>query len=398
MNDIVKKDIGSQVESMIKASEFFAKGGMFVHPKEGRPLNQAEIFSIVEYGRELGIEPVIALQNIVPVKGRLCTSASIMLAMAVQAGVRYQVLREEVDVCSIKFEREGQEPYISTFDKREAEQAGLLRKDNWNNYPKDMYRARAIARGCRFVVPDKLAGLYLEEEIPEETIKGKHPDQSVPLFDHLGSASATLHIEPNSPVLTSHKPDNADMQGFAMNDTDPVTEKQVKKVNAMLGSSAEDVFAAPLKEYLYEIGLLDETKSLKHTTKKHASDIIQGLDKEKGGRIMLDLYAEKKYHDELKEAFNKASKPKRIKLLIGMAQLIEDLGTLPRKISDELTDQQTADYFALFLRAINNQEENRKSNGQKNIVTDAIKMFDASVVSKGGYTEQPREDDFSSII
>jgi hypothetical protein len=370
MNELAIRQNSFDLTALANAAELLAEGKMFFNPKTGQPLNKAEIYSIVEYGRELGIEPVIALMNISPVKGRLCTSAGLMLAMAVQAGVKYRVLREERDACSIQFDRDGQ-TYISTFDSIDAQQAGLLNKDNWKNYPKAMYKARAIANGCRYMVPDKLAGLYLQEEIadvktPSNDVRITSATPGLPM--HIEEDSATeLTVEP----IKQHNP----VEGGT------ITDRQKNKIHAMFGAQGINVYENIFKEYLYEIGIIHEDRKVGGLSKTGASHLIEILVDDKIGKTMTDFYYEDKYHDELKEAFAKASKLSRVKLLLNMAPLIEDLGTLPKKITDELTDQQTYDYFSLFLRAIHNEEDNRRQGGSRDIVNDAIKLFDASVVA-----------------
>lgn len=51
------------------------------------------------------------------------------------------------------------------FSFQEARAAGLLGKDTYKKWPKDMLVARAIVRGIRAVLPDALLGLYSEEEM-----------------------------------------------------------------------------------------------------------------------------------------------------------------------------------------------------------------------------------------
>jgi hypothetical protein len=365
MDELAARQGYLDVAQLTAAAELLAEGKMFFNPKTGQPLNKAEIFTIVQYGRELGIGGVIALMNIVPVKGRLCTSAGLMLAMAVQAGVRYKVLREERDACSIQFERDGQ-TYISTFDSIDAQQAGLLNKDNWKNYPKAMYKARAIANGCRYIVPDKLAGLYLQEELTDVSMPSVAPGN--PMHVMVDQDDNTAHVvEP----VKQHNP----VEGGT------ITDKQKNKIHAMFGTQGVNVYENIFKEYLYEIGIIHEDRKVGGLSKTGASHLIEILVDDKIGKTMTDFYYEDKYHDELKEAFAKASKLSRVKLLLNMAPLIEDLGTLPKKITDELTDQQTYDYFSLFLRAIHNEEDNRRQGGSRDIVNDAIKLFDASVVA-----------------
>ena len=126
--------------------------------------NAAGMFAIVEYGRELGVGPMMALQNISMISGKPSAGGQLMLALAVSRGVRYQVLEESRTGCSILFERGGIK-YTATFDEADAKAAGLLNKKNWQTFPKDMYFWRAVAKGVRRIAPEAIMGLYTPEEL-----------------------------------------------------------------------------------------------------------------------------------------------------------------------------------------------------------------------------------------
>jgi len=149
-------------KNLSEISKMLLDSGMW--PKL-KPNGVPGIFAIIEYGRELGIPPVAALNTIVIVSGRLTMEAKAMLAVANQrAGVTWEV--ESTDKgCAITFSRPGFKSSLkSVFNEADAKAAGLLQKDNWKAYPKDMYFARAAARGVRQIAPDAVLGLYLPEE------------------------------------------------------------------------------------------------------------------------------------------------------------------------------------------------------------------------------------------
>ncbi|MBT9164054.1 MAG: hypothetical protein DDT23_00043 [candidate division WS2 bacterium] len=163
MSKIVRKEsevLPSRMGELIKFSELLYKSGMFPN------VNSAMgALAIIEYGRELGIPPVIALNSISVIKGRLCASAQLMLGLAVRNGVTYKVETSTDKVCRIKFVN-GNLEYVSEYTIEEAEKAGLVRPgSSWTNYPKDMLWSRCVSRGLRRVNPLPMAGLYPIEEI-----------------------------------------------------------------------------------------------------------------------------------------------------------------------------------------------------------------------------------------
>jgi hypothetical protein len=142
-----------------KVSEGLFASGLFPNAK-----NKYGAFAIVQYGRELGIPPMMSLKNINLISGQLACNAQLMLTLALQKGITYEVLKEGDKGATIKFKR-GTSTYESSFTEEDAKSAGLLGKDNWKKYPRDMYFWRCVAKGIRRIAPDAVMGLYTAEEI-----------------------------------------------------------------------------------------------------------------------------------------------------------------------------------------------------------------------------------------
>jgi hypothetical protein len=126
--------------------------------------NEFGVFAIIEYGRELGIDPMMALQNINIIGGKLACNSQLMLSKAIEKGVTYKVISETDKGCTIEFKR-GETIYTSEFNEGDATAAGLLGKDNWKKHPRDMYFWRAAVKGIRRIAPDAIMGLYSPEEL-----------------------------------------------------------------------------------------------------------------------------------------------------------------------------------------------------------------------------------------
>jgi hypothetical protein len=142
-----------------KVSQGLFKSGLFPNTK-----NEFGAFAIVQYGHELGIPPMMSLKNINIISGQLACNAQLMLFLAQSKGARYEVLEETDRGAKIRFSRNGA-TYTAEFSENDAKAAGLLGKDNWKKYPKDMYFWRAVAKGVRRIAPDAVMGLYTAEEI-----------------------------------------------------------------------------------------------------------------------------------------------------------------------------------------------------------------------------------------
>ncbi len=154
----------------LKLSEEFAKSNMFPNAK-----TPAAAFSIIQYGKELGIPPVTSLQNIYIVNGKLGVSTQLFASKVESEGVETRIIEETGSKCSIEFTR-GNKKYISTFTMEDAKTAELIGKDNWRHHPKDMLYWSAYRKGARKVAPNATMNLYTPDELenlePEE-LKGK---------------------------------------------------------------------------------------------------------------------------------------------------------------------------------------------------------------------------------
>jgi hypothetical protein len=165
---VQRKEIDSLVpdaRNMSDLSKILLDSGMWPNLKDR---GVAGVFAIIEYGRELGIPPVAALNTMAIVNGRLTMEAKALLAVAHdRAAVTWKVETLTAKGCIMVFSRPGFEPVKVSFDETDAKAAGLLGKDNWKNYAKDMYFARTASRGVRQIAPDAVLGLYAIEEMQD---------------------------------------------------------------------------------------------------------------------------------------------------------------------------------------------------------------------------------------
>jgi hypothetical protein len=124
------------------------------------------VIAIIQAGFELGIPPVAALNTMAVINGRLALEAKALLAVAQKkAGVSWKVLQETNDICEMEFSRPGFSPITVSFTAKEAQDAGLLVKQNWKTYRRDMMFARCASRGIRRIAPDAVLGMYSREEM-----------------------------------------------------------------------------------------------------------------------------------------------------------------------------------------------------------------------------------------
>lgn len=145
---------------------------------------EAQAYTIISMGKELGLKPLQALHQIIPINGRLSLSAKAIGAILRANSVAYTVLEDGVFVFSngtfenqgegegklldrrttLLFTRNGQKEKVS-FTWRDASAMELATKSNWTKMPKAMLYARTLAKGANIVAPDLLLGLYSTDEL-----------------------------------------------------------------------------------------------------------------------------------------------------------------------------------------------------------------------------------------
>lgn len=139
--------------------------GSSIVPKDyiGKPGN---CLVAIQWGMELGLQPMQAMQSIAVINGRPSLWGDAMLAL-VKAHPAFEWIKEECDgsvaICTIK--RRGEPEVSQTFTIDDAKRAGLTGKQGpWTQYPKRMLQMRARGFALRDAFPDALRGVVSAEE------------------------------------------------------------------------------------------------------------------------------------------------------------------------------------------------------------------------------------------
>jgi hypothetical protein len=145
-----------------------AMSGMFPDVNQ----DSAKAFVKILAGQEIGIPPFQAMGGISIIQGKATLGGNLMAAKVKESlKYDYKIRSRERDGCSIEFfERNGnkwESLGVETFDKKDADDAGLSSREMWKKYPKNMYFNRAISNGVRTYCPDVLgsAPIYTPEEM-----------------------------------------------------------------------------------------------------------------------------------------------------------------------------------------------------------------------------------------
>lgn len=177
MNALTTRGRDLAPTTMAEAMEFarmLAASDMVPKDFRGKPGN---CILAIQWGAEIGLGPLQAIQNIAVVNGRPSLWGDAAMAL-VRAHPACEWVREGVTGegdqrtgwCEVK--RRGHEPERRTFGVADAKRAGLWGKQGpWQQYPDRMLQLRARGFALRDVFPDALRGAITVEEardIPAE--------------------------------------------------------------------------------------------------------------------------------------------------------------------------------------------------------------------------------------
>ena len=121
----------------------------------------------MQWGSELGLKPLQALQNLAIINGRPSLWGDAVIALVRSSpACEYVIETQAADAATCKVKRRGEPEQERTFTMSDAHAAGLKGKAGpWTQYPKRMLQMRARAFALRDVFPDVLRGLPVAEEL-----------------------------------------------------------------------------------------------------------------------------------------------------------------------------------------------------------------------------------------
>ena len=129
--------------------------------------------AILQMGHELGLSPMVALNNISVVNGRATLGADLIVAIIMKhPDYDGMEIKGDDKQCTVSIRRrvgEKFDTFTGSFSMDDAARAGLTTKDSWKKYPQRMLKHRAISYTARDAFPDALAGVMMPEEM--ETIE-----------------------------------------------------------------------------------------------------------------------------------------------------------------------------------------------------------------------------------
>jgi len=161
-------------EQALTFSNYLADSDLVPKDFKGKPAN---CLIAMQWGAELGLKPLQALQNLAIINGRPSLWGDAVIALVRGSALCESVIEtDDGNTATCRVKRRGEAEQIRTFSMEDAKAAGLMGKQGpWSQYPKRMRQMRARAFALRDVFPDVLRGLPVAEELmdtPAERFMG----------------------------------------------------------------------------------------------------------------------------------------------------------------------------------------------------------------------------------
>lgn len=161
-------------EQALTFSNYLADSDLVPKDFKGKPSN---CLIAMQWGAEIGLKPLQALQNISVINGRPAIWGDAVIAIVRSSPVcEYVQETDNGDTATCKVKRKGEAEQVRTFSMEDAKRAGLSGKQGpWTQYPARMRQMRARAFALRDVFPDVLRGIPVVEEVmdtPTEKFMG----------------------------------------------------------------------------------------------------------------------------------------------------------------------------------------------------------------------------------
>ena len=158
----------ANLQEAMQFADLLSKSDMVPKDYQGKPAN---ILVAVQWGGEIGLHPLQALQGIAVINGRPALWGDAMLALVLSSPACKDVIEryegEGDDYAAVCIaQRHGREDKISRFSLKQAKAAGLLGKTGtWTSYRDRMLQMRARGFALRDQFADVIKGMALAEEV-----------------------------------------------------------------------------------------------------------------------------------------------------------------------------------------------------------------------------------------
>lgn len=249
--ELQTQEFNFQITSLDKAIEYaklIADSDLAPKDYRGKPGN---VLIAMQFGSEIGLKPMQAIQNIAVINGRPTVWGDAMIAL-VQASPLCEYIHERFEngtaYCTVKRAGDDRE-YTYSFSKEDAKTAGLLTKPGvWSQYPERMLQMRARGFALRDKFSDVLKGIAMREEVMDyviETRSEQSKGKAAAIVDHLieNKVAPSISFEDVNTMMsdatTLEELDQAAVYAKELNDVDKEKARAMYKTKYLTFVSAQ---------------------------------------------------------------------------------------------------------------------------------------------------------------
>lgn len=245
MNDLAIKQSFSlapqNIDEALRFADYLAKSTIVPKDFSNNPGN---ILVAIQWGMELGLQPMQAMQNIAVINGRPALWGDAVIALVRSSPLcEYVYESMDGDTATCRVKRRGEEEQFRTFSMADAKAAGLTGKAGpWTQYPKRMLQLRARAFALRDVFPDVLRGMPVAEEVQDMQAEREvnpnrqaEPPKELPAYEQ---ARFEAMLPTWQKGVNDGKTTPADLQAFLQSKY-TLTAEQIDRIQKMAAIEGE---------------------------------------------------------------------------------------------------------------------------------------------------------------
>lgn len=268
----------SNLGEAMKMAEILADSSIVPKDFQGRPGN---VLIACQWGAEIGLQPLQAMQSIAVINGRPSIWGDAMLGLVQGSGLLESIIEEVSDdgqVATCTLRRRGQaNPVTRQFTMDEAKKAGLANKTGpWQQYPRRMLQLRARGFALRDAFADVLRGVAIAEEARDTPVmRDVTPEGD--LIEGPATASAKVRNK-----IAEKKAPEVTLADVKKRIAAASTEEELKEVGSDCGKlkgAEKDEARTAYSDRLAKLKSPAEPEKPQGRAESSLSDLIQNTDK-----------------------------------------------------------------------------------------------------------------------
>lgn len=177
--------------------------------------NPGAVLLATEWAQAHEVDLLTTLQTVNFVHGRPVVDATMQRALANRSGYDVRPVEIDEDHATVVVRKGSEELARVTYTMRDAEIAGLDKKENWKKNPKAMLVARATTTAMRWHAPEVMVGIWAEDEdLSDPVTTLTEPAKVEPVDDDIEEAQVVEVVE--APDVPSAEAPDADLYTLLM--------------------------------------------------------------------------------------------------------------------------------------------------------------------------------------